>query len=172
MGKTRRVGLFFLRRSQLYITLKVLLTLFVLVYAADIAVTQSPHHALIGGYLSVTNNLTAMDKGFSKAGSTLTATGNCPTSNVTFTSGPGIANNNITAGNIVFIVQVNTTASTLTLRCFTVTLTLTPASGPQTTHTIKLATSSSVSAGWTIDCKFDIGTSLPASPYSFKVTVQ
>jgi hypothetical protein len=43
----------------------------------------------------------------------------------------------------------------------------------QTTRTLTIASGTSVAAGQTIDCKLDIGmTSLPLSPFSFKLTVQ
>lgn len=172
MGKAKRIGLFVLRRATLYIAIKTILTLFVLVYAASIIATTTVHQAEIGGALTVTNNLKAMDKGFSKAGSTISAAGSSCASNVTFTGSPGVANTAITAGNIIYVVQVNTTASTATSTCFTVNLVITPSGGSQQSYTVYIATGSSVSADQTIDCKFDIGTSLPSSPYSFKVTVQ
>ncbi len=160
------------KRAAFYASLKVFLSLILLVYAASITTTTKVTQSETGGALNVTNNLVGQDKGFAKAASASVAAGNCPISNVTFTSSPQTANNAITAGEIVYDIQVNTTASTPTISCFTATLTLTPSGGSQTTYTVKIATGTSVSAGWTIDCKFDIGSSLPTSPFSFKVTVQ
>lgn len=172
MGKARRIGLFVVRRATLYLALKVLLTLFVLVYAASIVTTTTTYQAAVGGAVSVTNNLKAMDKGFSKAGSTISAAGTSCANNVTFTGSPGIANTAITANNIIYVVQVNTTASTAASTCFTATLVITPSGSPQQTYTVYVATDSTPADDETIDCKFDIGSSLPTSPYSFKVTVQ
>ncbi len=171
MGGGFGAGSILARKLPFYLLIKAILTMIVLVYAASVSVTVTVHQADVGGYLSVTNNLAAMDKGFSKASSTLTVTGNCPTGNVTFSSSPQVANTNITLSHIIYDIQVNTTATTALLSCFAVMLTITPAGSSQQTSTVKVATGSSVSAGWTVDCKFDIGTTLPPSPFSFKVTV-
>ena len=172
MGKAKRIGLFAVRKATLYLAVKVLLTLFVLVYAASIVTTTTTYQASIGGAVSVTNNLKAMDKGFSRAGSTLSALGTSCANNATFTGSPGVANTAITAGNITFIVQVNTTLTTANITCFTVNLIITPSGASQQSYTVYVATGLLVLPDQTIDCKFDIGSSLPTSPYSFKVTVQ
>lgn len=153
-----------------YLSTKFVLAVLVLaVSAATLTVTSTTYQSEIGSAVSVTNNIVVGDKGFLKPSSSTAATGSCPSGNVTFSSTAGVANNAITAGDIVYDVQVNATASTPLRSCFTVTLSI-PGS-PNKSLTI--ASGTSVTAGWTIDCKLDIGTtSLPASPYSFKVTVQ
>ena len=173
MGMARRIGAFIVRRATFYLAVKILLTMFVLVYAATIVTTTTTYQASMGGAVSVTNNLTAMDKGFAKAGSTISAVGTSCANNVTFTGSPGTANTALTAGRWVQNVQVNTTAATPVSTCFTVTLVLTPSGSSQTIYgPVYVATGSSVTSGQTIDCKFEVGSSLPVSPFSFQATVQ
>lgn len=172
MGKARRIGSFIIRRATFYLAVKILFTMFVLVYAATIVTTTTTYQASMGGAISVTNNLEAMDKGFAKAGSTIAAAGTSCANNVTFTGSAGVANTAITTNNIIYVVQVNTTASTAASTCFTATLVITPSGSPQQTYTVYIATDSTPTNDETIDCKFDIGSALPTSPYSFKVTVQ
>lgn len=172
MGKARRIGSFIVRRATLYLAVKILFTMFVLVYAATIVTTTTTYQASMGGAVSVTNNLTAMDKGFAKASSTISATGTSCANNVTFTGSAGVANTAIITNNIIYVVQVNTTGSTAASTCFTAILVITPSGSPQQTYTVYIATDSTPANNETIDCKFDIGSALPNSPYSFKVTVQ
>ena len=156
-----------------YFSAKVVLAILLLaVSAASITATSTNYQAEMGSAYNVSNNLLAGDKGFSKPSVDTGATGSCPTANITFSGSPGSANNAITAGNIVYDVQVNATASTPLVSCFTVALTIS-LSGSQITKSLTIASGTSVAAGQTIDCKLDIGTtSLPASPFSFTVTVQ
>lgn len=140
-----------------------------IVFAASINVTSSTYQAEIGSVVKFPSGLLATDKGFSAAvvGSSATS---C-SSPVTFTVVPGTANTNITAGHLVYDIQVNSTASVLVPPAgtkFNVTLVLASATyGP-----VCIQTPSPSVAGQTIDCKFDVGTALPASPYTFKVTIQ
>jgi hypothetical protein len=153
-----------------YFSAKVVLAILVIaVSAASITASSTNYQAEMGSAYNISNNILVGDKGFSKPLVGTSATGSCPSAgNVTFGIVPGTANNAITAGDIVYDVQVNATASTPLLRCFTVTLTLS-----QTTRTLTIASGTSIAAGQTIDCKLDIGmTSLPLSPFSFKLTVQ
>jgi hypothetical protein len=155
-----------------YFSAKVVLAVIVIaVSAASITASSSNYQAEVGSAYNVSNNLLVGDKGFSKPAAAIGLTGSCPTANVTFGVIPLSANNAIVAGDIVYDVQVNETASTPALSCFTVTLALS-LSGSQITKSLTIASGASVAAGQTIDCKLDIGTtSLPASPFSFKVTV-
>lgn len=156
-----------------YFSAKIVLAIIVIaVSAATITASSSNYQAEVGSAYSVSNNLLVGDKGFSKPAAATGATGSCPSAgNVTFSASPGSANNAIVAGDIVYDVQVNETATTPILSCFTVTLTLS-LTGSQVTKSLTIASGASVAAGQTIDCKLDIGTtSLPASPFSFKVTV-
>jgi hypothetical protein len=154
-----------------YLSAKILVILVLAVSAASIATTSKNYQAEMGSAYNAANNILVGDKGFAKPLAGTAATGTCPSGNVTFAATPGTANNAITAGNIVYDVQVNATGTTPTLRCFTVTLTLT-VSGPPTTKTLTIASGASVAAGQTIDCKLDTGlTSLPAVPFSFTLTV-
>lgn len=164
---------FFRKSVRLLLVVKMVLTLAVLVSAVTIVDTVIQKSGERGSHLTVTNNLLSVDKGVSKSASGLSATGTSCANNVTFTGTPGTANTAITAANIIFTVQINTTATASTSTCFTVTLVLSSNVGSQTTYgPVYVATGSSVTADQTIDCKFDIGTLYPTPPYSFKVTVQ
>lgn len=162
------------RKGSYYLAAKILLSLLLLANAASIQVSVfTPRQSLTGGALTVSSssNLSGADRGFSKAGSTTAAAGISCGSPITFSATAGTANNAISTGDIVYDVQLNTTGSTPANTCFTVTLTITPNSGSQTVISVYMATGATVTAGQTIDCKFDIGTSYPSSPYSFKVAV-
>ena len=153
-----------------YFSAKVVLAILAIAVSAAITVSSSNYQAEHASAYNAANNILVGDKGFSKPASSTSATGTCPTGNVTF-GVTGTANNAIAAGDIVYDVQVNATVTTPTLRCFTVTLTLS-ISGPPTTKTLTIASGASVAAGQTIDCKLDTGlTSLPAVPFSFTLTV-
>ena len=110
-------------------------------------------------------------KGFSKT-SAASAAGTSCGSPVTFGSGM-VANNALTGGHIIFDAQVNTTATTPSSTCFTATFYLSTSIATQTTYgPIYLFTGATVTPGQAIDCKFDLGSSsLPASPFSYRVTV-
>lgn len=165
MGKVRRLSRGIGRGSWIFAA-KLLLSLVAIVFAASISVTSSTYQAEIGSAVNVTNNLVATDKGFlvNAAGSAATS---C-SSPVTFGVSPGTANTAITGGHLVYDVQVNSTASATPSHNFTVTLVLASSTyGP-----VCIMTPASPANLQTIDCKFDVGTSLPTSPYSFKVTVQ
>jgi len=139
------------------------------VFAASISVTSSTYQAEIGSAVKVANGLIAIDKGFSLVLVASSAT-SC-SSPVVFGPVPGTANTNITAGHLVYDVQVNSTASSSMPPAgtkFNATLVLASISyGP-----VCISTPNPSVLGQTIDCKFDVGTLLPTSPYSFKVTVQ
>ena len=156
-----------------YFSGKVILAILVIVVsAASITASSTNYQAELGSAYNVSNGLLVGDKGFSKPSVGAGATGACPTANVTFGPSPGSANNAIVAGDIVYDVQVNATGTTPLVSCFTVTLTLS-IGGTQTTKSLNIASGSSVSTGQAIDCKLDIGTtSLPLSPFSFRLTVQ
>jgi len=155
-----------------YLTAKAVLAILVIaVSAASITASTMNYQAEFGSAYNAKNNILLGDKGFSKPTVGTAATASCPSA-VTFGPIPGGANNNITAGHIVFDVQVNSTGTTPTLKCFIVTLTLT-LTGSQTIKTLAIASGVSVADGWTIDCKLDTAmTSLPMSPFSFTVIVQ
>ncbi len=172
MDRLKRLGLFLLRRASLLLAAKLLLTMFVLVYAATFVTNTTTYQASTGGAIQVTNNLKVMDKGFSKATAGSSAAGISCGSPITFGGSPATANNLITAGDVVFTVQVNSTAAATPSACFTANLLITLSSGSQQNITVYLATDPTPADDEIIDCKFSIGTSLPTSPYSFKVTVQ
>ena len=173
LGKTSRL---LHKRLPWYIAAKAILSLFFLVYATNLTITTTQYQAESGGAISFTNNLTAVDKGISKISSNQTSLGtSCgPTgSNVTLTTGtPQTAKTNLTINHYAYTIQVNTTMNTATNSCFSVTLTMIAGGGSSNTYFLYLATGPSVNADQTADCIFDIGASLPTSPYSFSVAVQ
>ncbi|HZY95170.1 MAG TPA: hypothetical protein VFE98_10015 [Candidatus Bathyarchaeia archaeon] len=140
------------------------LTLIVLVFAASISISQKNYQAQIGGVVQVANTLNATDRGFTVAGSTLSAT-SCAVP-VVFLTTPQTANTNITAGHLVYDVQVNSTSSSPVGKSLNVTLVLSGTTyGP-----VCIKTAATPLVG-TIDCKLDVGTTLPSSPYTFKVSI-
>ena len=164
----------FLRIILLSSIFRVALLLVMVVFAATLAITTT---SIAGGekgsYLPVNNQILVTDKGFSKSSSTQTASGTSCGSPQTFGGSPSIANTPITANDIIFDAQSNTTAGAPTNTCFTVTfIVFTSITTKSTYGPVYISTGPTVTAGQTIDCKFDVGTSLPSSPFSFKVTVQ
>ena len=149
--------------------MKLLLSLVALVFAASISVTSSTYQAEIGSAVKVANGLLATDKGFSRVFAASTAT-SCSIP-VLFGVLPGTANTNIVAGDLVYDIQVNSTTSASIPPAgtkFNVTLVV----GSNPYGPVCIQTPIPSVSGQTIDCKFDVGTTLPASPYIFKVTVQ
>jgi hypothetical protein len=159
-------------RALLCLLVKLSLSLLVVTYAADITSTTKTYYAENGGVISVTNNVTATDKGIARITSVGgIVSGTCGL-NVTFGGTPRLANTTLTANDFAYTVEVTTTNSTPANTCLSVTLKITPASGAPLNETVYLATGQSVTENETVDCQFDIGPSLPVSPYSFIITVQ
>ncbi len=170
-----KVGSRFFRRAFLLgLAVRAILFLVVVVCAASISITPTSLSGEMGTQLTVANGLRLMDKGFMTTSLPLSAAGISCLSPIVFGSSPGMANTAVTANDAVYDVQVNTTATAPPNTCFTVRLVTTNGSGSQTSYgPVNIETGSSITAGQTIDCKFDLQTSnLPASPFSFKVTVQ
>jgi|SRR2546427_5962173 len=158
-------------KTSFLFVLKIFLVLIMLAWATNSAI-QPLNYTGESGRLDRTNNeLLTTAKGFSKT-SAASAAGTSCGSPVTFGSGT-VANTALTGGNIIFAAQVNTTATTPNSTCFTVTFYLSTSMGSQTTFgPVYLSTGASVTPGQAIDCKFDLGSSsLPTSPFSYKVTV-
>ncbi len=168
MNKVRRIFFNFGRRVSWLPLVKIVLSLGILVYAASISATTTTYQAELGSLVKVANNLLATDKGFTLAGAGSSATGTSCSSPIIFGGSPGTANTAITASHLVYDVQVNSTTNASPTTKFNVTLVLASTTyGP-----LCIQTPASPANGQTIDCKFDVGTTLPSSPYSFKVTVQ
>jgi hypothetical protein len=155
------------RRVSWLLLAKAMVFLVVLVYATNLSVTNTNYQAELGSLFKVANGLVAIDKGFSVAASGAVAVGNvCPTVPVLFAVLPGSANTTITAGHFVYAVQVNDTSAPIN-NTYNVTLVLASSTyGPLCIRTA-LAAGNQI-----IVCRFDVGATLPPSPYSFKVTVQ
>ena len=169
MGKVGRLSRVIGKGSSWIFAAKLVLALVAIVFAASVSVTSSSYQAEIGSAVNVANGLLAIDKGFSLA--SVASNGTSCSGPVTFGPSPGTANTNITAGHLVYDVQVNSTTSTSVPPAgtrFNVTLVISSTPyGP-----VCIQTPIPSVSGQTIDCKFDVGTALPASPYTFKVTVQ
>ena len=169
MSKAGRLSRVVGKGSTWIFATKLLLSLVAIVLAASISVTSSTYQAEIGSAVNVANGLLATDKGFSLASVASNST-SC-SSPVTFGPSLGLANTNITAGHLVYDVKVNSTTSTSIPPAgtrFNVTLVI----GSTLYGPVCIQTPNPSVSGQTIDCKFDVGTALPASPYTFKITIQ
>ncbi len=167
MRKAKNLRIFLLRKATLVLSVKVILSLIVLVNAASITVTTTSYQAEVGGAISIASNLSGgADKGFSKASSAIMATGTtCPTAAIFGVA--TVATPAVTSGDLVYDLQVNSTG-TPNNTCWVVTFVYTPSGGSQITLTTEIGT---VASSGTIDCKFDVGVSAPNSPFSYKVSV-
>jgi len=173
MGKAAVLHSFFFGQLSIFLFLKVCVFLTILVYGATIVAVPTSYKAVSAGRVDVKSNLAGQDRWFSRASSTLAAAGtSCGAgTQVSFSGVAGTANTAITAGDIVYDLQVNTTASTPSTTCWTVSLTYSPTGGAQTNAgSVFIGTTVAVS-GQTIDCKFDLGASLPTPPFTFQASV-
>jgi hypothetical protein len=174
MNFASRIQSWVRRTFTLYLSAKIALAVLVLaVSAASITVTTKNYQAELGGAVNVNNKLTGIDKGFAKASVPATASaGSCAT-NVTFTIVPGAtATTTVASNDYVYDIQIVNTTQTPVSTCYKVALTVTLSSGVQTPYgPLYIATTSTLSAWQPIDAKFDIGASLPASPFSFLIAV-
>jgi len=173
MKKASRIFDRLRRTFAWYLSGKVALAILVLtVSATSIVVTTNTYQAEVGGELNVTNNLVAVDKGFSIASSVAIAAGTSCVSPTIFGTGT-VANNAITAQHVVYDVAVNETLGATVNTCYTATLVVTPSGGSAMTFgPVYMKSAASLLTTLRIDCEFDIGASAPASPYSFQLTVQ
>ena len=166
MSKARRLSRIVGKGSSWIFAGKLLLSLVAIVLAASISVTSSTYQAEIGSAVNVVNGLVATDKGFSVSPTAGASAGTSCSSPVSFSVSPQTANTTIVAGDMVYDVQVNATLGAPANTQFNVTLVVGSTTyGPLCIQTLALLSG-------TIDCRFDVGTALPASPYTFKVTVQ
>lgn len=157
------------RKASVLLAGRIGLALITLVFAASTTITSTTYQAEIGSAVSVANNLLATDKGFSVAFSNSTSSGADCASPVQFGGSPSTANTSITEKDLVYDVQVNSTNNpALANKNFTVTLVL----GSTTYGPLCIEGAASPANGQSIDCKFDVGTALPTSLYTFRVIVQ
>jgi len=142
------------------------MSLVAVVFAASVSVTSTTYQAEVGSLTMFPSSLIATDKGFAVSSTAGSSAGTSCSSPVTFGVTPKTANTTIVAGHLVYDVQVNTTIGVPTAK-YNVTLALGSAApyGPLCIQTLGVPNQ-------TIDCRFDVGTVLPASPYTFKVTIQ
>src|SRR2546426_942983 len=167
MGRFTRAAVFPGKRWLLCAAVKASVSFVILVSAASISVTTSNFQAEFGSAFNVANHLLATDKGFSLDTSGSQAAGTNCSSPVTFGPVPGTANTTITAGHLAYDVQVSTSGAQPSAK-YNVTLVM----AQNTYGPFCIATPASPVDGQMIDCRFDVGPNLPASPFSFKVTVQ
>jgi hypothetical protein len=168
MSKTQRFLTAFALRIRWVVVAKVVLSMLILTYAASISVTLSSYQAEMAAAVKVTNGLLATDKGFTLAILASSPTGTSCSSPVTFGVSPGTANIQLSSGHLVYDAQINSTTAAPASTKFNVTFVLAGTTyGP-----LCIQTPASPANGQTIDCKYDVGATLPSSPYSFKVVVQ
>lgn len=160
------------RGTSVFGLAKLLFVVVIIVYASSVAGSVS-YQGEKASYLSVNNRVSLLDRGYSRISSTVSPAGISCGSPVTFSGTPGLAGTQLTSGDIIFDAQANTTATSTGSTCYLVTLYVSTSIANQTQYgPLYLMTGASPVAGQMIDCRFDIGTSLPPSPFTFKVTVQ
>lgn len=168
MAQTGKVLARLSRRTFWILLVKVSLLTVAIAAGATISVTSLNYQSELGSVQQVASNLIAIDKGFTLATSTISSAGTSCTTPVIFSPIPGIASTGIASGHLFYDVQVNSTTGAQVSQKFNVTLVLASTTyGP-----LCIQTPSSPQNGQTIDCKYDVGTTLPTAPYTFKVTVQ
>lgn len=152
---------------------KLILSTVLLAYAATSSITAVSYRALIGGQFDVVSVLSGADRGFSKAASTSTATGATCGSAIQFGLLTGTATPGVTNGHMIYDVQLNTTGTTPTSTCWQVKLSYTTNGGTLTTVGPVWIGTGLVNPpiNEVIDCQFDMGSSLPSSPFSYAVIV-
>jgi hypothetical protein len=165
LGKVRRLSRV-IRKGSWVFAAKLIVSFVAIVMAATISVTSSTYQAEVGSVVKFPAGLLATDKGFSASPTAVNPAGTSCGNPATFNTNT-TANTNIVASDLVYEVQVNATGPPLpAFTKFNVTLTIgSNTYGPLCIQTLAVLTG-------TIDCKFDVGTALPASPYTFKVTIQ
>lgn len=153
-----------LRKTSWVFAARVILSLVVVGFAANIVVTTSSYQTEVGSVVSVPNVLVVTSISYFKASANSAAT-SCSTPILFGLSGQ-VASTSITSGDWVYDVRVNSTASTPILTFYNVSFALGSTSYGHTCT----ESAASVNSNLFIDCKYDVGTVLPASPYSFKIT--
>jgi len=123
--------------------------------------------------LNVVSALSGADRGFSKAASTVAANGAACVSAVQFGPVAETATPGVISGHMIYDVQLNTTGTTPANGCWQVSLTYTTNGGALTTiGPVWIGTGAAPPpVNQMIDCQFDIGSSLPYSPFSYATSV-
>ena|SRR2546425_2025867 len=162
----------FVRGTPLIGLAKLFFVVVIIVYASSVT-SSTNYMGERATYLSVNNGLLLLDKGYSKVSATTPAVGTSCVSPVTFSGSPQVANTLLTSGDFLFDTQANTTISSTSNTCYSVTFYLSSSISNQTQYgPVYVATGTPITVGQMIECKFDIGASLPSSPFTFKVIVQ
>jgi len=166
------MGIQTIARATILLAIKIFLMLIMVAWAVNSVAQTTSYTSEAGGLNKTDNQLLVTVKGFSKT-SAASAAGTSCGAPVTYGSGT-LANTALTGGNIIFEAQVNTTATTPSSTCFTVTFYLFTSIGSQATYgPVYLSTGATVTPGQAIDSKFDLGSSsLPTPPFSYKLIVQ
>ena len=162
----------FARGASVIGLVRIVLIVLVIVYASSVT-SSTNYQGEKATYLSIDNGLLVIDHGYSKISTTTTAAGTSCASPVNYGVSPGVANTLLTAGDMLFDAQANTTAISTVNTCYSVTLYISTSIANQTQYgSVYVATGSTVTPGQMIDCRFDVGIALPPSPYAFKITIQ
>jgi len=156
-----------------FLLFKLILSTVLLTFAATSSITATSYRALIGGELNVVSVLSSADRGFSKATSGTAANGAACGSAVQFGLLAGTATPGVTSGHVIYDVQLNTTGTTPANGCWQVSITYTTNGGALTTiGPVWIGTGAAPPpVNQMIDCQFDIGSSLPYSPFSYATSV-
>ena len=152
--------------------IRLILTTVFLAYAATSSIATTSYRALIGGELNVVSALSSADRGFAIATSNIAANGAACGNAVQFGLLAGTATPGVASGHMIYDIQLNTTGST-PATCWQVKLTYTTSSGSSTTvGPVWIGNSvANPPLDEVIDCQFDMGASLPSSPFSYAVVV-
>lgn len=164
MGKAPQVFSIALRKGGWLFAARVILSLVVVGFAANVVVTTSSYQAEVGSLVNVPGVLVVTSISYFKASASSAAT-SCSVP-VLFGLSGQVASTSITSGDWVYDVRVNSTASTPILTFYNVSFAL----GSTSFGDVCTESAGSVNSNLFIDCKYDVGTTLPASPYSFKIT--
>ena len=157
-----------IRKAGTIFSARVLMALVALAFAASISVTPVTYQAEVGSYVDVTNGLLATDQGFSIASANATGAGVSCSAPVQFSNTTGVANTNITKGDWVYTVQVNTTNDVTLNENYNVNVTV----GSNSYGPLCIEAASPPPTSQVIICKFDVGPTLPPSPYTFGVKIR
>jgi hypothetical protein len=166
-----------IRRASTALTkilaLKLILPTILIACVATSGIASSHYRSMIGGRLNVVSALSAADKGFTKATSTISANGAVCISAVNFGISVGTSSLGVASGDMFYDVQLNTTGTTPANGCWQANLTYTNSMGSRVTlGPVWVATGILVPPlNQAIDCKFDLGPSLPVSPFSYSLAV-
>jgi len=135
--RNRRVSALLAKRiGMIWVIALILLSVAVsYAVASTITVSTTTYQQILGGYISSTGGLTAIDSGLSTAALPTSSAGTSSGSPVIFDVATGTASPGIAAGHWQWTFQVATTGSTAVSTTFTVALTVNQ-NGTPTSYTV------------------------------------